>query len=259
MAILTTPFIEHSTLFSLAVTTVVVYCIGLGIYRLFFSPISKFPGPRLAALSFWYEFYYDVVCGGQYTFKIRELHDKYGPIVRISPAVLHIIDPDYYEVLYAGAGSKRNKWYWSARMFGKGESAFATIQHEHHRLRRAALNPYFSKQSVQKLEPVIRDLVVKLCGRFVEARKTGEPVNLGHAYAALTMDVITKYSFGLSYNCLEAPDYRHYWPDTIDSLSVGSHLNKQFSWLLPMMKMVPHSLVRVANPNLMSQIELQLV
>ena len=46
--------------------------------RLVLSPIAKFPGPKLAALSYWYEFYYEVVKGGKYTWKIRELHDKYG-------------------------------------------------------------------------------------------------------------------------------------------------------------------------------------
>jgi hypothetical protein len=29
-----------------------IYYIGLIIYRLFFSPLSKFPGPRIAAFSF---------------------------------------------------------------------------------------------------------------------------------------------------------------------------------------------------------------
>ena len=50
----------------------------LAIYRLYLSPIARFPGPRLAALSLWYEFYHDVVRGGQYCFKINELHDQYG-------------------------------------------------------------------------------------------------------------------------------------------------------------------------------------
>lgn len=49
------------------------------IYRLYMTPAAKFPGPRLAALSFWYEFYYDVwPYQGQYTWKIRELHRRYG-------------------------------------------------------------------------------------------------------------------------------------------------------------------------------------
>ena len=54
------------------------YVVAIITQRLFFSPVSKFPGPKLAAATFWYEFYYDVAKRGQYTWKIRELHQKYG-------------------------------------------------------------------------------------------------------------------------------------------------------------------------------------
>lgn len=46
--------------------------------RLYFHPIAHIPGPRLAALTWWYEFYFDVIKPGQYVFKIQELHKKYG-------------------------------------------------------------------------------------------------------------------------------------------------------------------------------------
>lgn len=59
----------------------VLYLIGLAIQRLNSSPVAKFPGPKLAALSFWYEFYYDVICCIQYCFKIDNLHDAYGTVV----------------------------------------------------------------------------------------------------------------------------------------------------------------------------------
>jgi len=55
-----------------------LYCVAVVIYRLFFSPLSKFPGPKLAAATLWYEFYYEVVESGQFMFKIRELHKQYG-------------------------------------------------------------------------------------------------------------------------------------------------------------------------------------
>lgn len=105
----------------LALFSLCLYFIGLGVYRLFFSPLAKFPGPKLAALTFWVEFYHDVVRRGQYTFEIVKMHEKYGecietdalrtqkwlfntfslgPIVRITPDELHINDPDYSDELY---------------------------------------------------------------------------------------------------------------------------------------------------------------
>lgn len=56
----------------------VVYAVGLVAYRLYLSPLANFPGPKLAAATLLYEFYYDVICRGQYTFKIKQLHDEYG-------------------------------------------------------------------------------------------------------------------------------------------------------------------------------------
>jgi len=48
------------------------------IHCLFFSPIARFPGPKLAAVTSWYELYYDVVKKGKYPFEIAKMHDKYG-------------------------------------------------------------------------------------------------------------------------------------------------------------------------------------
>jgi hypothetical protein len=38
----------------IVVTAVLVaYIVAGAVYRLYFSPVAKFPGPKLAALSFW--------------------------------------------------------------------------------------------------------------------------------------------------------------------------------------------------------------
>jgi hypothetical protein len=49
-----------------------------GFYRIYLHPLAKFPGPKLAALSHWYEAYYDVLKKGKYTFEIGRMHQKYG-------------------------------------------------------------------------------------------------------------------------------------------------------------------------------------
>jgi hypothetical protein len=74
---------DYITRRSIAVltTSVVIwlsYLIGLAVYRLYFSPIARFPGPKIAALTKWYEFYYDVILKGQFTFQTQKLHKKYG-------------------------------------------------------------------------------------------------------------------------------------------------------------------------------------
>lgn len=57
------------------------YVIAGATYRLRCSPIAHYPGPRLAASTFWYEFYYDVVCKGRYSWKIQQLHQIYGKFI----------------------------------------------------------------------------------------------------------------------------------------------------------------------------------
>lgn len=54
------------------------YVVLTAIYRLYLSPIAHFPGPRLAALTGAYEFYWEAIRNGRYTFHIGDLHKKYG-------------------------------------------------------------------------------------------------------------------------------------------------------------------------------------
>lgn len=56
----------------------VTYIFVLIVYRIFLSPLAKVPGPKLAAATGWYEFYYDCLCAGKYIFEIEKLHEQFG-------------------------------------------------------------------------------------------------------------------------------------------------------------------------------------
>lgn len=228
----------------------IVYCVYGAVHRLFLSPIAHFPGPRLAALTFWYEFYYDVVRSGRYTWRIAEMHKKYGPVVRINPYELHVNSPDFYDTLYASAASGRRteKWEWSAKMFGTTKAAVGTTSHELHRVRRAALNPFFSRRSVTRLEPVIRANIDKLRARLEGFANTDEPVNVTDAFTALSADVIGGFAFGRSYGFLDAKDFNPGWHKLMLDLSRGTHLMKQFGWLYSILTRIPQKLVSIIHP-----------
>ena len=68
--------IEVLTLLAIATT----YSIWTISRRLFLHPLSHFPGPKIAAATKWYEFYFDIVKrpGGTFMYEIQRMHDEYG-------------------------------------------------------------------------------------------------------------------------------------------------------------------------------------
>ena len=56
----------------------VLYAVLLVVYRLYISPLSKFPGRKPAIATMWYEFYYQVIKGGRYPWVIQKMHEEYG-------------------------------------------------------------------------------------------------------------------------------------------------------------------------------------
>lgn len=219
------PNITTSTLLLSLAASFPVYILLLSIYRLLFHPLRSFPGPRLAALSYWYEFYYDVSPNhGRFIFHILDLHKVYGPIVRINPNELHISDPEYFDTIYHSDARKRTDRdrFYNLDFLGQG-LAFTT-SHDLHAIRRNALMGYFSQRSVNKLEHRIARVIEGLVERFqadVRGEKRGkesgteqkwqmqrkrkyieadqDPPGVENMYyvgSAVAFDVVTDYAFG---------------------------------------------------------------
>ncbi|KAI1348475.1 cytochrome P450 [Xylaria sp. FL0043] len=218
----------------------VVLASAVAFYRLVLHPLAVFPGPKLAALTRGYEAYYDIVCNGQYTFKIAEMHKKYGPIVRISPYELHISDPHFYEKIYTREGDW-NKYTFTYNAFGAPLSTVCAIDHSVHKRRRAAVNPFFSKASVAAKSDIIQRLVDKLCSRvdeFADETDTAK-LSLSAAISALTRDAATEFVLGKSYNSLESKDFNAGLAVLFQSSGGVWRITKHLPWYGPLLKSLP--------------------
>ena len=147
-----------------------------------------------------------------------------GPIVRINPYELHVAAPDFIYQLYPTAAKNVEKWSWSAGMFGSTGMTFGTVGHTLHRRRRGAFSNFFSKASVRRLEPLIQSRIDILCEKLSEMMDTGKPVNMVHAYSALTQDVITEYCFSSCRNVLEMKDFSPWYYELVQKPSELSHM-----------------------------------
>lgn len=120
-----------------------------------------------------------------------------GPIVRITPREVHIADSSFFDAVYTGRVDKDPAMY---DMINAPQSIFGTTEHELHRLRRSALNPYFSRANIDAQVPVVQRKTLALCDLLLVSGS--QPVRLDVAFEALTIDVITHCAFGKSHGCI---------------------------------------------------------
>jgi cytochrome P450 len=107
--------------------------------------------------------------------------------VRIGPNEVHVSDPNFYDELYTGISRPRDRDEFTIRGFGLPDAVLNSPDHGIHRMRRAALNPYFSQQAISRIDPVVRGKLETLCSSLEEARKGKKPVDVELAFMALTV------------------------------------------------------------------------
>ncbi|KAL4914495.1 cytochrome P450 [Aspergillus aurantiobrunneus] len=218
------------------------------VYRLYFHPLSKFPGPKLTAATGLYEIYHDVIRGGKFLWQIEKMHQKYGPIVRINPREIHIKDPYFYDEIYVSGARKRNKDPNFVGLFGSPQSMIATVDHDHHRFRRGILSRFFSKRSITELSPLIERKVLRLMERLQGFREGKKEVDLSAAFAALTADIITYYSYGESFDFLDEEGFRSDVRNAIMETEKLDHISRLFPSVLTIMRCVPLWVFRLVKP-----------
>ncbi|KAJ5710309.1 Cytochrome P450 monooxygenase sdnE [Penicillium malachiteum] len=229
-----------------------LYIVWIAIYRLYFSPLARVPGPKIAAITSWYCAYHDIINGGRYIWVVEEMHRKYGPVVRIMPNVVHVNDPSFIRTLYSGSPKNhREQAQTVLNMFHTDESVMSTRGHTLHAQRRKVLAPFFSRQNVLLLAPGIQDTAKNLLRRTEGWAQTEDPVLLKPAFQAATKDVIQTYAFGEGERCLDMEDLNAAFFKTLNT-GRGCHINVHFHWLAVLFTKLPPAVIFAISPNVLS-------
>lgn len=119
------------------------------------------------------------------------------------------------------------------------------------------MNPFFSKQAVSRLQPMLHFMIEKLCDRIDECRKSGQPMPMALVYMCLTTDVITLYALNRSWNHLDSPDFSPFWSETVKEIVGAGHVVKQFPFMLGVVKALPIGFVGAMSPGMHMLLQLQ--
>ncbi|KAL8284314.1 hypothetical protein RB600_008943 [Gaeumannomyces tritici] len=232
----------------------VLYWVGLIIYRLWFHPLSRFPGPALMTVS---DLPYLVQNNllGTFANRVEKLHRRYGNIVRIGPNDLAIDGSvGWADVCNYRPGQGQGAEFTKPRGYfwpGDDITLINAPNREAHRRYRRAMAAGFKEGAMYEQEPIIMYYVDLLCQRLSELSKDGSPVNILRWFNMMTFDLIGDLSFGESFHSLEMSD-EHFWIKNLGDGIKGMHMvtffHKIGPMLLPLASLIP-SAARALKTN----------
>lgn len=112
------------------------------------------------------------------------------------------------------------------------------------------MNPLFSKESIRRLEPILREIITQYLDWMDTCGKSGEIVSMNMVYKALTSDVITTYAFGKSSNALASEDQHRALFETLEKSLGIVHWMMHIGWLSPLLEYLPSAIIIGLAPGL---------
>ncbi|VDC03531.1 unnamed protein product [Peniophora sp. CBMAI 1063] len=177
-------------------------------WYLAFHRLSRFPGPKLAALTDWYATYYEVVKDGGLVTKLASLHARYGPVVRIAPNRLHFATLEAYTDIYVrGSTFTKDPRFYDG--FCEKESSFGHVDPRAARARRDVLFPLFSRKAILNAEQMVLHKVEVLLDRILENGRDGAAVHVHRALRSFSLDVVIAYCFADEACTIDASGFEH--------------------------------------------------
>ncbi|RKP06476.1 cytochrome P450 [Thamnocephalis sphaerospora] len=183
-----------------ALVAAVAWVLGKLVRQEYLSPLAKIPGIRPAVLS--EALFVRALLKQDFNEYQRQLHDKYGPVVRIGRNSVSIADPSALRVLYATPRFQKSAQFAVFQV--PVDNSFSTRDNELHKKLRRLVAPTFSLSAVLDIEPRIAGAGVdKLLERVAKCADAGDTFDLMAFFYHMTLDVIGAISFGRSFGLQE--------------------------------------------------------
>jgi len=167
------------------------------------------------------------------------MHDKYGPVVRITPNELAFVDPEAWRDIYghrtgANHGAEEMQKYQRFYRARNIPPSMINETRENHAMLRKAMAHGFSERSIRDQEPMVARYVKLLVQRLSEhceeevytddrkekTQTRPKPIDMKLAYNWTTFDIIGDLAFGEAFGCLEKWEY-HPWVNIIANTIKG--------------------------------------
>ncbi|KAL5476717.1 hypothetical protein ACEPAI_2903 [Sanghuangporus weigelae] len=202
-------------------------------------PLATYPGPLLAKITkFWGA---SMTTKGKYHVCLKNLHEKYGPYVRIGPNEISVLDVSVISSVLGADGMPKGP-LWSGRV-PKGEtpSLIATRSFHEHARRRKRWNRAFNSMAVKGYEAIIQKRALQLVDEL-EKRSTKyevSSVNLAEWLSYFSTDFMGDMAFGGGFELMrDGYDKDGIWmmiESGLRSVAFFQHI----PWLVPLIHMLP--------------------
>lgn len=185
------------------VVVTILFCVAsFVVYRLYFHPLAHVPGPLLAKLSGWWRNYR--YFSGTWHDDILQVHRRYGPIVRIAPNELSVLDAHVTKQLYGhGHNAQKSKWYSTWDIPGTAPGLFAEQDKKTHAYLRKRVSGAYSMSAILKFETYIQSCLDLMFVRLRKHSESGNTVNMSDWTNALAFDVVGELAYGSKLGHLE--------------------------------------------------------
>ncbi|KID99795.1 cytochrome P450 3A17, partial [Metarhizium majus ARSEF 297] len=189
-------------LVTLLASTFVAFHIAQAIYRLWFHPLSKFPGPVLYSVSYL-PYLYQAYIKGRWIFRTTELHQKYGPIVRVGPNHIIVDGEIGWPQVFGRRKADQSEYEKMPAVHEAKAYSIIGATRDIHRRQRRQLNHAFSDASLIQQEDIIQEYVTLLLKRLQTRADKAEVVDAVKWMNCTTFDIIGDLAFSESFSSLQ--------------------------------------------------------